>query len=78
MCIVTMTRSTLSVPNPESLVNLRDDELQAILLEGVSRTFALTIPQLPGALYSVVIFFAVEKLSLLSKEEVVVEAKELL
>ncbi len=49
-----MTRSTLSITNPESLVNLSDDELQAILLEGVSRTFALTIPQLPGALYSVV------------------------
>ncbi len=49
-----MTKSTFSVTNPESLVNLPDDELQAILLEGVSRTFALTIPQLPAALYSVV------------------------
>ena len=49
-----MTRSPISLNNPESLVNLPDDELQAILLEGVSRTFALTIPQLPAALYSAV------------------------
>jgi len=31
-----------------------DDELQDYLLQGVSRTFALTIPQLPGKLRSVV------------------------
>ncbi|MGZ4915048.1 MAG: phytoene/squalene synthase family protein [Halobacteriota archaeon] len=49
-----MTRSAISVTDPESLVNLPDDEFRAILLEGVSRTFALTIPQLPAALYSVV------------------------
>ena len=49
-----MTRSPISLNNPESLVNLPDDELQATLLEGVSRTFALTIPQLPAALYSAV------------------------
>ncbi len=33
-----------------SLAAMEDDALQAILLEGVSRTFALTIPQLPPAL----------------------------
>jgi len=42
------------IENPESLAQLADDELQAVLLEGVSRTFALTIPQLPGALYPAV------------------------
>jgi farnesyl-diphosphate farnesyltransferase len=49
-----MSGSPISINNPESLVNLPHDELQAILLEGVSRTFALTIPQLPAALYSAV------------------------
>lgn len=34
----------------EELARLTDDDLQAHLLEGVSRTFALTIPQLPGPL----------------------------
>lgn len=34
--------------------NYTDDELQAYLLEGVSRTFALTIPQLPEELARVV------------------------
>jgi len=42
------------MPPAESLINLADDELQAILLEGVSRTFALTIPQLPKELYPAV------------------------
>lgn len=49
-----MTESPISINQPESLVNLTDNELQAILLEGVSRTFALTIPQLPPALYPAV------------------------
>jgi farnesyl-diphosphate farnesyltransferase len=38
---------------PSSLFSY-DDELQAYLLEGVSRTFALTIPQLPERLRKVV------------------------
>ncbi len=42
------------IESPESLVQLADDELQAVLLEGVSRTFALTIPQLPATLYKAV------------------------
>lgn len=33
---------------------LNDDQLQAVLLTGVSRTFALTIPQLPQGLYKAV------------------------
>lgn len=37
-----------------SLNDLADNELQAALLEGVSRTFALTIPQLPEPLCHVV------------------------
>lgn len=49
-----MTDSPISINHPESLVNLTDNELQAVLLEGVSRTFALTIPQLPAALYPAV------------------------
>jgi farnesyl-diphosphate farnesyltransferase len=49
-----MTGSQISIENPASLINLPDDELQAILLEGVSRTFALTIPQLPNELYPAV------------------------
>lgn len=49
-----MNGSQLSIENPASLVNLSDAELQAILLEGVSRTFALTIPQLPDELYPAV------------------------
>jgi len=44
----------ISIDNPASLTNLPDAEFQAILLEGVSRTFALTIPQLPGELYPAV------------------------
>jgi farnesyl-diphosphate farnesyltransferase len=42
------------IDNPKSLANLADGELQAVLLEGVSRTFALTIPQLPPELYTAV------------------------
>jgi len=42
------------IESPASLVQLADDELQAVLLEGVSRTFALTIPQLPATLYKAV------------------------
>lgn len=34
----------------QALEKLSDADLQAVLLEGVSRTFALTIPQLPGPL----------------------------
>lgn len=49
-----MTGTPISINQPESLLNLGDDELQAILLEGVSRTFALTIPQLPQGLYKAV------------------------
>jgi farnesyl-diphosphate farnesyltransferase len=49
-----MSGSQSSITRPESLINLTDDELQDILLEGVSRTFALTIPQLPEELYPAV------------------------
>ncbi len=49
-----MTGTPISINQPESLLSLGDDELQAILLEGVSRTFALTIPQLPQGLYKAV------------------------
>ncbi len=49
-----MNGDQISLQTPESLINLSDDEFQAILLEGVSRTFALTIPQLPSGLYSAV------------------------
>lgn len=38
----------------KALVTLPNDEFQAHLLEGVSRTFALTIPQLPKALFPAV------------------------
>lgn len=38
----------------EAVSRLNDDQLQAHLLEGVSRTFALTIPQLPQGLYKAV------------------------
>jgi farnesyl-diphosphate farnesyltransferase len=40
--------------NIEQLQSLSIDEFQAALLQGVSRTFALTIPQLPAALCRVV------------------------
>lgn len=49
-----MTDTQISIENPESLLTASVDEFQAILLEGVSRTFALTIPQLPEGLYSAV------------------------
>jgi farnesyl-diphosphate farnesyltransferase len=42
-----------SDPAPRKLL-LSDDDFQAEMLEGVSRTFALTIPQLPPALCRVV------------------------
>ncbi len=49
-----MSDIRVSLDNPKSLSQLSDDEFQALLLEGVSRTFALTIPQLPSKLYSAV------------------------
>ncbi len=49
-----MNGPQISIDNPESLLSLSNDEFQAILLEGVSRTFALTIPQLPSQLYPAV------------------------
>ncbi len=49
-----MTDTQISIENPDSLLVASVDEFQAILLEGVSRTFALTIPQLPAGLYSAV------------------------
>ena len=49
-----MTDTQISIDNPESLLAASVDEFQAILLEGVSRTFALTIPQLPKGLYEAV------------------------
>ncbi len=42
-----MIQSSLTANNPETLQSLPQQELQDVLLEGVSRTFALTIPQLP-------------------------------
>lgn len=50
-----MTNETQAVlDNSKSLHDLPDDQFQAHLLEGVSRTFALTIPQLPKALFPAV------------------------
>lgn len=50
-----MTNDTQNVlDNSKSLHELSDDQFQALLLEGVSRTFALTIPQLPKALFPAV------------------------
>lgn len=46
------TQSILN--NLDTLSKLNDNDLQAILLEGVSRTFALTIPQLPSELFPAV------------------------
>ena len=40
----------LTLENKDSLDALADDDFQMALLEGVSRTFALTIPQLPESL----------------------------
>ncbi|GAB4260820.1 MAG: phytoene/squalene synthase family protein [Methylomicrobium sp.] len=49
--ILTMSALQATLDKPESLADLNDDAFQALLLEGVSRTFALTIPQLPEMLY---------------------------
>lgn len=49
-----MTDNQVSIENPESLLAASVDDFQAVLLEGVSRTFALTIPQLPCQLYPAV------------------------
>ncbi len=49
-----MTDTQISIENPESLLAASVNDFQAILLEGVSRTFALTIPQLPKGLYEAV------------------------
>ena len=45
-----MNGSQSSLQEGLELGSLPDDALQAVLLEGVSRTFALTIPQLPEGL----------------------------
>jgi farnesyl-diphosphate farnesyltransferase len=50
----TMSEIQISLDTPKSLSKLSDDQFQALLLEGVSRTFALTIPQLPEKLYGAV------------------------
>jgi len=44
----------MSLDKQESLSKLSDYDFQVLLLDGVSRTFALTIPQLPKKLYTVV------------------------
>ena len=49
-----MSEPRISLDNPKSLSQLSDDDFQTLLLEGVSRTFALTIPQLPEKLYGAV------------------------
>ena len=49
-----MNGSQSTIHHLQSLELLPDNELQATLLEGVSRTFALTIPQLPATLYPAV------------------------
>jgi farnesyl-diphosphate farnesyltransferase len=49
-----MNGPQISIENPQSLMHLDDQTLQAVLLEGVSRTFALTIPQLPEQLHGAV------------------------
>ena len=51
---VPMSEPLISLDNPKSLSQLTDNDFQALLLEGVSRTFALTIPQLPQQLYGAV------------------------
>lgn len=45
-----MRGNQLSLENIETLDAMADDPFQMALLEGVSRTFALTIPQLPESL----------------------------
>lgn len=49
-----MNGTQISIDNPQSLLGLPEADLQAILLEHVSRTFALTIPQLPDRLHDAV------------------------
>jgi farnesyl-diphosphate farnesyltransferase len=49
-----MSEPLISLDNPKSLSQLSDNDFQALLLEGLSRTFALTIPQLPQKLYGAV------------------------
>ena len=49
-----MSGSQVSLDNPRALSKLSDNDFQSALLEGVSRTFALTIPQLPASLYGAV------------------------
>lgn len=49
-----MPGAPISIDSPNTLIGLDDEQLQAVLLEGVSRTFALTIPQLPEKLRSAV------------------------
>jgi farnesyl-diphosphate farnesyltransferase len=51
---IIMSETTISLDDPKSLSQLSDNEFQTLLLEGVSRTFALTIPQLPEKLYGAV------------------------
>jgi farnesyl-diphosphate farnesyltransferase len=51
---IIMSEPLISLDNPKSLSQLSDNDFQALLLEGVSRTFALTIPQLPSSLYGAV------------------------
>jgi farnesyl-diphosphate farnesyltransferase len=47
-----MKNTQLFLEDPKLLNQLSDYEFQSVLLEGVSRTFALTIPQLPEGLYA--------------------------
>jgi farnesyl-diphosphate farnesyltransferase len=49
-----MSKTQISLDKQESLSKLSDDEFQTLLLEGVSRTFAMTIPQLPEKLCGIV------------------------
>jgi farnesyl-diphosphate farnesyltransferase len=49
-----MSGTRISLDNPKSLSSVSDNEFQTLLLEGVSRTFALTIPQLPEKLYGAI------------------------
>ena len=46
-----MNKDRNFLSDPKSLSKLPDDAFQTELLKGVSRTFALTIPQLPAKLY---------------------------
>jgi farnesyl-diphosphate farnesyltransferase len=47
-----MEKFAIDLENPKSLNQLSDNDFQLALLEGVSRTFALTIPQLPPELFA--------------------------